>query len=104
MLLVIDQSVVYIERAFKSALNRAGFAPGFRPHDLRHVGLTRLDLMRVPRSVIQYIAGHSTPQMTAKYVHVNRDTMIREVFKAHDLSTPPPVEHPLTVRHTAPRD
>lgn len=68
------------ERAFRSAVQRAGIKRRVRPHDLRHTALTRYANMGLAPAVVQKIAGHSTPAMTAKYVHTDDDTMVQAVL------------------------
>lgn len=75
--------------AFRSACARAGL-PAMRLHDLRHCALTELARSGLPNSMIQKIAGHSTPVLTARYIsHDDDETIaraleVRRPLRRHD--------------------
>ena len=49
----------------------------FRWHDLRHTFCSRLAQRGVSLKVIQGLAGHKTIQMSARYAHLNKTSVLR---------------------------
>ena len=70
----------YINVTLKRILDDAGLDQ-FRPHDLRHSAASLMDALGVPRTVIRDMLGHTTLDMTNRYMHTDerqqRDAAIR---------------------------
>ena len=60
-------------------------------HALRHTYLTELDRAGVSLVVMQRLAGHSTPVLTARYTHTNDTDMRDAVNRMPSLGVPQPV-------------
>lgn len=76
------------QSAFRAAVARSNLGKHVRIHDLRHTCLTRLSKLNVPPAIVQKLAGHTTPTMTAKYVNIDDDAMVAEVLKAQSAAGP----------------
>jgi len=63
-----------VQRAFKAALRASGVAKAATVHTLRHSYATHLLEGGVNLRVIQAYLGHSSPQTTAHYTHLTRQT------------------------------
>jgi len=61
-----------VRTAFSQALERASIT-GFRFHDLRHTFASHLVMRRPAMKVVQELLGHSTIEMTMRYVHLSPD-------------------------------
>ncbi len=75
-----------IRKAMKDALKRAGL-PHLTPHGLRHSWISFRGLLGHDARVIQGQAGHSHPEMTAHYSHLQRSDR-KAVDEAADLIRP----------------
>lgn len=69
-----------VRTALANAVKRANLSGHLRPHDLRHTCFTNLAARGVSPAVIQLLAGHTSPSMTARYVHIAEDQMVNEVL------------------------
>jgi integrase len=49
----------------------------FRWHDLRHTFCSRLAQRGVSLKVIQELAGHKTIQMSARYAHLDKTSILK---------------------------
>lgn len=76
----VGEPIRYPRTAFKSACARAKLKGDVRIHDLRHSCFTNLAARGVSPAAIQLLAGHSSPAMTAQYVHLAEDQMVGEVL------------------------
>jgi integrase len=78
------------------ALRRLLKAPEFVPHSLRHTFCTRLGLSGADAFTIMRLAGHSSIQVAAKYVHPTPDAQERAIAGMAGLhpeaKTPPKVQ------------
>lgn len=63
-----------LDRSFHRLLNRAGL-PHMRFHDLRHSAGTIMMAMGIPQRVVMGILGHSSMQMTTRYLHALPELM-----------------------------
>ncbi|MBN2243100.1 MAG: site-specific integrase [Acidobacteria bacterium] len=72
--------VLDVKTAFHGACRRAGIT-GVRFHDLRHTALTRMIESGADLVTVSQIAGHSTIQMTMRYVHPSEGTQRAAVEK-----------------------
>lgn len=70
-----------LSRAFSRTLRRAEI-PG-RLHDLRHTFVSALIQQGVPLAIVQQIAGHSAPSVTARYAHLAPQHLIAAVCDLH---------------------
>ncbi|MBS1798949.1 MAG: site-specific integrase [Acidobacteria bacterium] len=66
-----------------SALRRAKIK-NLRWHDLRHTFCSRLAQQGVSLKVIQEAAGHKTIQMTARYAHLDKTTLVNALNVLND--------------------
>lgn len=73
--------------AFQTACRKAGIQRKVRFHDLRHTALTRLAKLRLAPATIQRVAGHSTQQMTARYINIDNEHMIDSVRRLPEDSS-----------------
>lgn len=79
------EPVRYPRAAFKAACKRAKLRGNVRLHDLRHSCFTNLAARGVSPATIQLLAGHSTPTMTAQYVHIAESQMVDELLEKAPL-------------------
>ena len=75
-----------VQRAFRDAANRAGFADKITPHTLRHSFATHLLEMGVDIRVIQQLLGHRNINSTARYAQVATNT-IRKIQSPLELGS-----------------
>lgn len=73
-----------IDRAWRSIQkNKVELSQPYRLHDLRHTYVTQTLLSGVAPRVVQYLAGHSTLELTLKvYTHITADKAKKEVERA----------------------
>jgi integrase len=96
--LVLGRRLREFSKSWKSALARAGLPP-MRLHDLRHTAITAWSL-RFPHAVVQALAGHAPPTMTAKYTHVAFETLkaavdsMPRLLEPAEAVAPPPAAAP----------
>lgn len=69
-----------VRTAFKSVCENVEIK-GLRFHDLRHTFATNLIMSRVDLVTVSKILGHSSIQMTMRYVNPNSETMKQAVNK-----------------------
>ena len=65
-----------VQRAFKAALRESGVTKAATVHTLRHSYATHLLEAGISLRLIQAYLGHSSPQTTAHYTHLTRQTEI----------------------------
>lgn len=68
----------YVRASFEAARKDAGLED-LRWHDLRHVHATRLVAAQVPLAEVSRVLGHSSPNMTYRYVTPNVDAVRKAV-------------------------
>jgi site-specific recombinase XerD len=57
-----------------------------RPHRLRHTYGTELAASGVDLLVLRELMGHSSPETTARYVHLSSDTLAAEFAAARAVT------------------
>ena len=65
----LDQPIKSVRKAHDAALNRAGIQQHFRLYDLRHTYATRAAQAGIDVLTLAALLGHTTVQMTSRYVH-----------------------------------
>ena len=86
-----------INQTLRRIARRAGLGD-LRPHDLRHSAASIMDALGVPQTVIRDLLGHTTLDMTNRYMHTNeaqqRDAASRldELFRDEDKAPEEPQE------------
>ena len=65
-----------VQRAFKAARQESGVTKAATVHTLRHSYATHLLEAGISLRLIQAYLGHSSPQTTAHYTHLTRQTEI----------------------------
>ena len=75
-----------IDRAWKRIQKKCvSLSKPYRLHDLRHTYITRMLLSGVAPRVVQYLAGHSTLDLTLKvYTHITAEKAKKEVERAQN--------------------
>jgi integrase len=76
-----NEGPVDSRRWFERAVKRAGLAPAFRYHDLRHTFCSRLAIAGVPLLEIKELAGHADFKTTLRYAHLSPDRRKRAAEK-----------------------
>jgi len=71
---VKPMDVSSVQKAFKAALQESGIQKQATVHTLRHSYATHLLEAGVSLRIIQAYLGHSSPQTTALYTHLTRNT------------------------------
>ncbi len=61
-----------VKKTFGTLLKKAGVS-SFRFHDMRHTAATRWSEMGYEVRLIQELLGHSSPKVTERYTHVNKN-------------------------------
>src|SRR5215472_14983229 len=64
-----DRPIRSVRKAHDAAIKRAGIQPHFRLYDLRHTYATRAAQAGVDVLTLAALLGHTTVQMTSRYVH-----------------------------------
>lgn len=68
----IDAAPEILDRRWKQIQEALNLSQGYRLHDLRHTYVTRAILSGINPRVVQYLAGHSSLELTLQvYSHVN---------------------------------
>lgn len=73
-----------VRHAHNRSVERAGISPRFRLYDLRHTFATRAAQAGIALPVLAALLGHSSIQMTMRYVHPQESAM-RAAIRALDL-------------------
>jgi len=58
-----------VRKAHEATFHRSRIKPHFRLYDLRHTALTRMAMAGVDLPTLRELAGHSSIQMTMRYIH-----------------------------------
>lgn len=74
------KSAETIRRKMKAAFQAAGVY-GFKPHELRHSYATDLKKLGASTRAIQYGLGHSTEQVTERYLHDLDSSDLQELYR-----------------------
>lgn len=72
-------------KIFRSHRESSG-ATRVRPHRLRHTYGTELAAAGVDLLVLRELMGHSSPETTARYVHLSSDTLASEFAAAREVT------------------
>ena len=64
-----DRAIKSVRKAHDAALKRAGIQEHFRLYDLRHTYATRAAQAGIDVLTLAALLGHTTVQMTSRYVH-----------------------------------
>ncbi|MBO6577273.1 MAG: tyrosine-type recombinase/integrase [Rhodothermales bacterium] len=72
----------WTSKQFKRLVRRCGMPETFTFHGLRHGALTELAKQGVNMDLIRRFAGHSTMDMTLRYVHLDSSVLAKEVRSA----------------------
>src|SRR5580692_194490 len=64
-----DRPIRSVRKAHDAAIKRAGIKDHFRLYDLRHTYATRAAQAGVDVLTLAALLGHTTVQMTSRYVH-----------------------------------
>ena len=70
-----------LRKVFRSHRSRSG-AVRVRPHRLRHTYGTELAAAGIDLLALRELMGHSSPETTARYVHLSSDTLAAEFAAA----------------------
>lgn len=62
-----------VDKAYRSALTKAGITRKVRFHDLRHTYATHAIYQGTDPMVLKELLGHSTLQMVMRYVHIQKE-------------------------------
>lgn len=82
-------SVHTLQCAFRDACKQVGLDSALvKPHTLRHSFATRLHERDVPSETVRILLGHSSVEMTARYLHLLKASSVR-VSKALDTFCTP---------------
>jgi len=65
-----------IRRVIKQNLGKIGLNKGYSVHSLRHSMLSECYRMTKDLRLVQEIAGHSSPTVTARYTHISQDEKV----------------------------
>jgi integrase len=65
----IDKPIGSVRKAHDAAIRRAKIMPGFRLYDLRHTHASRAVMAGVDLPTLSALLGHTSVQMTMRYVH-----------------------------------
>lgn len=76
--------ILNVKTSFKSACRRANIK-GLRFHDLRHTAASRMIQAGVDLVTVSKILGHSSIQMTMRYVHSTTELMKQAVEKLAEI-------------------
>jgi site-specific recombinase XerD len=79
-----QKHIVAVRKAHYRALKKAGIEDRVRVYDLRHTGLTRLHESGVQDLTLMRIAGHTTLQMTARYIRISDEAKLDAVRKLQE--------------------
>lgn len=79
-------SADYISRVFKRAVGRKQLNKRIHFHTCRHSYITNLANGDVPLPAVQMLAGHSNITTTMRYVHVDRNELLKSVNVLNNLN------------------
>lgn len=65
----LDKPIGCVRNAHDAAVRRAKIVPGFRRYDLRHTYASRAVMAGVDLPTLAALLGHTSVQMTMRYVH-----------------------------------
>jgi len=94
-----------VRASFRDAVNAAGITTRLVPHQNRHTYATEMLRSGVSFTGIMQLLGHTSPQMTLRYLEITQPDLQREYHLA--LAHPRhlvPVPRGLSVSHSAPAD
>jgi integrase len=72
-------------RVWLPTVQRAGLE-GVRPHDLRHSAASWMHARGVSIKALQELLGHSSRQVTERYIHINSDQVAAELRAAYGVT------------------
>lgn len=81
-----ERPIGSVRKAHDAAVRRAKIAENFRLYDLRHTFASRAAMAGVPLPTLGAILGHTTIQMTTRYVHPDEEHKREAVKKLEDWS------------------
>jgi integrase len=70
-----QRHITTVRKQHDAAIEAAGISGRVRLYDLRHTGLTRLHEAGVPEITLMRIAGHTSLQMTSRYVRTSGENL-----------------------------
>jgi integrase len=73
-----ERPIGSVRKAHDGAVCRARAKPAFRLYDLRHTYASRAVMAGVDLPTLGALLGHTTIQMTMRYVHPPRSTSVRQ--------------------------
>ena len=82
----IPYTADYISRVFKRAVDRNQLNKRIHFHTCRHSYITNLANGDIPLQAVQMLAGHSNITTTMRYVHVDRNELLKSVNVLNNLN------------------
>jgi integrase len=77
--------IASVRRGHDAAVGRAGISPHFRLYDLRHTFASRAAMSGMDPFRLSALLGHTTIQMTSRYVHVGDEDKRKAIARMEEV-------------------